>query len=77
MTEAFSLNPKTFSIFLSLSLSTHCLVEKLLPLNVGLGRGKNNSGIAKECNTVFKVFQEQLSEYKFKGALTLSKKCGL
>lgn len=35
--------------------------EKSLPLNVGLGRGKNNSGIAKECNIAFKVFQEQSS----------------
>lgn len=33
--------------------------EKSLPSNVGLGRGKNNSRIAKECNITFKVFKEQ------------------
>lgn len=52
---------KPFSISLLLLLCTLCLGEKSLPLNVGLGRGKNNSGTAKECNIAFKVFQEHCS----------------
>lgn len=47
--------------------------EKSLPLNVRLGRGKNNSRIAKERNIVFKVFKEQIAEDKFKDTLTFKK----